>query len=110
MSKRKKAEQQLYVYSKGMVGFIDIDGTLINHNDQPIPHVVNFVKKMFKKGAQLVAWSQGGGDYAKRVCSDLRIAHMFKAFLDKPDFYVDDKEIHEYIGPHLRPENLKDNE
>lgn len=46
--------------------FIDVDGTLIDYNDNPRPYVVEFFSRLRVLGCTVVVWSAGGVDYAER--------------------------------------------
>ena len=95
-------------YHKGMVVYVDIDDTLIDLDDRPLLHVINFVKALKEeRGCELIAWSGGGKDWAKHATIQLGIDHLFDMFLDKPEAIVDDLEFKDFCHLHVRPKDLK---
>ena len=95
-------------YRKGMVVYVDIDGTLIDWDDKPMIHVIDFVKALKeKRGCELIAWSGGGKDWAEHATKQLGINHLFDMFLDKPDATIDDLEFAEFCHLRVKPDELK---
>lgn len=47
--------------------FVDVDGTLIDKDDHPRPHIIELFQRIKKANAILVVWSGGGAEYAKSV-------------------------------------------
>lgn len=45
--------------------FVDVDGTLIDQNDNPRPYIVEFFSRIKDLGCTIVVWSAGGADYAE---------------------------------------------
>jgi len=89
--------------------FVDVDGTLVDHLDNPRPYVRKFFYSLKEElGCRVIVWSAGGHDYANRkigmisrkIQKDLNPfidAYMWKADSDKiveanPQFYIDDVE------------------
>lgn len=76
-----------------LVVYVDVDDTLVRSVGAkriPIPAMVAHVRALFGQGAQLYAWSSGGGDYARSTAVDLGIADCFSGFLPKPNVVIDD--------------------
>ena len=75
--------------------YVDVDDTLIRSGTKrlPIPETICKVQELWNAGAHLYCWSMGGGDYARNVCIELHIDHMFLAFLPKPHVCIDDQAI-----------------
>ena len=46
--------------------FVDVDGTLIDQNDNPRPYIIEFFTRIKDLGCTIVVWSAGGADYAER--------------------------------------------
>ena len=79
---------------KVSVIFVDVDDTLIRSSGTkqiPIPHAVQYVRKMHQSGHLLFCWSRGGADYSREVALRLGIADCFVCFLPKPDLVLDDR-------------------
>jgi hydroxymethylpyrimidine pyrophosphatase-like HAD family hydrolase len=55
--------------------FVDVDGTLIDIEDNPRPHIPEFILKLKELGCTIVIWSGGGADYAEQkfnaICNRL---------------------------------------
>jgi predicted HAD superfamily phosphohydrolase YqeG len=89
--------------------FVDVDDTLIRSVGKkriPMPSVVAEIKMLYDSGAALYLWSSGGGDYARASAIELKIEHLFVAFLPKPDVYIDDQAVHEWrFCHHVLPTN-----
>ena len=45
--------------------FVDVDGTLIDIEDNPRPYIPEFILKLKELGCTIVIWSAGGDDYAE---------------------------------------------
>lgn len=89
--------------------FVDVDDTLVRsvgNKRIPMPSVVAGIKMLFDEGAALYLWSSGGSDYARASAIELKIEHLFIAFLPKPDVYVDDQAVHDWrFCTHVLPTN-----
>ena len=87
--------------------FVDVDGTLIDANDEPRPYVSELLYCLKKQlDCYVIVWSAGGDDYARRklgmisrkidvdlipfVDAYLWKADMDKIVIDNPRFYIDD--------------------
>ena len=101
-------------YIKGQWVYVDIDNTVIDHAGKRIEHVIEFIEKLFEdRDCTLIAWSQGGADWAEHICNDIDIEGYFKYFLEKPSAYIDDLEFDDFCKAHvypieLHPDNLGD--
>lgn len=101
--------------------FVDVDDTLLLHNksDYPlelhkhiphngrvfvgVPHTKNILmmEKFFNLGYEIIVWSKTGKTYAEAVVRALQLTHEVSACLTKPDFYMDDKGMEEWMGPRV---------
>jgi hypothetical protein len=88
--------------------FIDVDLTLIDHDDRTRPNVKELIEKLRRLDCKIVIWSAGGHLYAEqkfdRICQDVNFnlrgyvhAYWWKAWQDKivitaPRFYIDDEQ------------------
>jgi hydroxymethylpyrimidine pyrophosphatase-like HAD family hydrolase len=73
----------------------DVDGTLIDDNDQPREGVINTLELLyFYSGADIIVWSGGGADYAEMWGNRINLPHgikyMAKTNLIRPDIAFDD--------------------
>ena len=81
--------------------YVDVDGTLIDYDDNPRKPIIQLVKSLAKNShVTLYCWSGGGHDYARMWAERLKIAHLFKGFATKlitppspVDITIDDEEI-----------------
>lgn len=62
---------------------------------------INTIKKFYKLGYTIIAWSKTGSDWAERVCKHLDIDKYISCYLTKPTYYLDDKDVNEWIGPRI---------
>ena len=94
------------------VVYIDVDDTLVRSvgtKHIPMPGVVSRVRALHQEGVALYLWSSGGGDYARASAVELGIEHCFLGFLPKPDAYVDDQSVSEWLYcRHVLPSNAGD--
>lgn len=101
--------------------YVDIDDTLLIHNKSEypvemhivvphngrvfvgVPHHKNILmmEKFYNLGYDIIVWSKTGAMYAQAVIEKLKISHPIKAVLSKPDFYLDDKGVEEWMGPRV---------
>jgi len=91
--------------------FVDVDGTLIDHNDNPRPYIIELFQRLNTMGCNIIVWSAGGAQYAQRKIGMIsnRLSHTLKevvnldeliyAYADKSappviedslKFYIDD--------------------
>jgi len=80
-------------WKPGTVVYVDVDDTIMDRHDHPKPSVIEFLHYAKSRGCRLFLWSQAGDDYCKEHAERLGIAHLFQAFLPKPDIAVDDLQI-----------------
>ena len=69
--------------------YIDVDGTLIDHNNNLYSGVREALAYL-NKWYTLVCWSFGGADYARSVCESHSISEQFVRFETKPQIVIDD--------------------
>lgn len=95
--------------SRQRIVFVDVDDTLVRSVGTkriPMPSVIADITALHAGGATLYLWSSGGGDYARASAVELKIDHLFTAFLPKPDAYVDDQAVQEWrFCIHVLPTN-----
>lgn len=70
--------------------FVDIDLTLVDAQQVIRPGATAAMQVLFDAGCHLFLWSTGGGAYCRQIAERYEIAHLFEAFLPKPDIYIDD--------------------
>ncbi|HEY5233184.1 MAG TPA: HAD hydrolase family protein [Verrucomicrobiae bacterium] len=76
--------------------FIDVDGTLLNSNEQIDPRAKEILRQtVLKLSAEypdsgLYLWSGAGGAYARKAAEDCGVVSFFSGFAGKPDVIVDD--------------------
>ena len=68
---------------------IDVDQTIIAHNDNLLPGVKDKIIHLFEHN-RLWCWSHGGKDYALKVLKRHGLNGFFDKILDKPFYYIDD--------------------
>jgi haloacid dehalogenase-like hydrolase len=76
--------------------FIDVDGTLLNSNEQIDPRAKEILRHMVLKlsaeypDSGLYLWSGAGGAYARKAAESCGVVSYFSGFAGKPDVIVDD--------------------
>lgn len=45
--------------------YIDVDGTLVDHNDNVRPHIPELIDGLTELGCTIIIWSAGGEEYAE---------------------------------------------
>ena len=97
---------------KPRVVYVDVDDTLVRYDGAkrvPIPAVSARVKALRAAGETLYLWSSGGADYARTVATELGLEDCFAAYLPKPDTYIDDLPMHDWINcEHSLPSSADD--
>jgi hydroxymethylpyrimidine pyrophosphatase-like HAD family hydrolase len=92
--------------------YIDVDDTLIRSVGSkrvPMPRVVEAVRSLHARGAQIFLWSTGGAAYAQQAAIELGISSCVVAYLPKPHVYIDDQPVQDWRGcRHLLPANASD--
>lgn len=84
---------------------VDIDETLVMwKGDSYTPHNahIELIKRFHKRGHTLIAWSQGGAEWASRVVSELGLEEYFFMAMGKVDWFVDDKPSSEFMPESIR--------
>ena len=74
--------------------YVDVDDTLIRSSGTkriPMPAMVDQVRSLYQRGASLICWSAGGGEYARRSAMETGLDHCFSHFLSKPNLMIDDQ-------------------
>jgi hypothetical protein len=70
--------------------FVDVDLTLVDAQQVILPGALDAMKVLYDAGCHLFLWSTGGCAYCRQIAERHGIAHLFEAFLPKPDIYIDD--------------------
>lgn len=78
-------------YPRPKVIFIDVDGTLVVKGKVNLP-VVNWMKKQYAKGFEIIVWSSRGKEYVDRIVKEAEISHLV-ATISKPGYIVDDMRL-----------------
>lgn len=73
-----------------MAVFIDIDLTLIDIDGNLLPEVSSRLQEMRARQYDLIAWSQGGKEYADKVLKKHKLKKYFSAVVTKPRIIIDD--------------------
>jgi len=74
----------------------DVDGCLIDYNDKPVNFILTTLRMYQKAGAEIIIWSGGGAEYAKRWAERLKLGKVrcaFKGDIDNVDIAYDDEEV-----------------
>jgi hypothetical protein len=85
--------------SGALVVYVDIDDTLVRSVGTkriPMSAVLDRIRDLAAGGAELYAWSSGGGLYARESARELGVEELFQAFLPKPHVMVDDQPASEW--------------
>lgn len=64
----------------------DVDGTLIDYDDNPREDIIQLLVEFADANFRITVWSGGGRDYAKQVVKDLGLEHLVDQYLTKTDF------------------------
>lgn len=98
--------------------YVDVDDTLllhdlslykrkewvtIVHNRRSftgVPHKANIAMllKFYSLGYQVIVWSKTGAIYAQEVVSALKLSPYVDYCLTKPDYYLDDHDVNQWMG------------
>ncbi len=73
--------------------YVDIDNTLViweGENFYGHPEHIESIKKFYKRGHTLVAWSAGGAGWADHAVQSLNLESYFTLAIGKPDWFIDD--------------------
>lgn len=82
--------QRNYIdYPKPDVVYIDVDGTLLV-DDQVNHQLVDWARRRFAEGKEIIIWSARGADNAKRAVELCGIGDIVSHTLSKPGYVVDD--------------------
>lgn len=91
----------MIVLRKNKVLFCDVDKTLIiwESGNQWHPHEEHIaLLRQFKyQGHGVVVWSAGGYEWAERAVYLLGIDDLVDLIVNKPDWYIDDKKVEEFM-------------
>lgn len=82
-----------------LVVYVDVDDTLIRTAGSkriPVSGTSEHVRGLSEAGAILYCWSSGGGEYARAIADELKIADCFSGFLPKPNVIVDDQPVSDW--------------
>jgi hydroxymethylpyrimidine pyrophosphatase-like HAD family hydrolase len=84
-----------------MIVAFDIDGTLIDYNDEPRKKIISLLKIFKSFGHKIIVWSGGGKDYASLLISRLKLDKFVDEYHSKVshpygknvDICFDDEEV-----------------
>lgn len=99
--------------------YIDVDDTLVVYNSPKFysatastvdykngkvyfvrnQNNIDLLKHFYSLGYDILVWSKTGADWARLVCESIKVDKFVSAYLTKPTFYIDDKDVEEWIGP-----------
>lgn len=63
---------------------------------------INKLKEFYKKGYEIVAWSASGKEWSTLIVEQLGLKDIVDYCLSKPDFYIDDLDITQFMLPEQR--------
>ena len=89
------------------VAYFDIDGTLVNDDNEPNVHVLSLLNYLHARECRIYLWSAGGEDNCRRVAARYGIEAMISAYLPKPVISVDDMRYDDYVFLKLHPRDLE---
>ncbi len=69
---------------------IDVDGTLLDENENLNPQSSEKLLQLQSKGHRLQLWSTGGADYAKKIAIKFGLTGFFESYATKADVAIDD--------------------
>ena len=79
-----------------MIVAFDVDGTLIDYEDNPRHTIIDLLKRHSEQGDYVIVWSGGGKEYAQRWVTRLGLDEYVNKVLPKswpvhPDLTYDDQ-------------------
>lgn len=89
----------------------DVDGTLIDYDDNPRLDIIDLLLAFRRGGFRIIVWSGNGDDYAELIIGRLGLRHVVDGYLSKAHglppgtaFTVDDNNVNFrvpnlYVGP-----------
>ncbi len=69
---------------------IDVDGTILDANENLLPHVRQSLQLLKDSGHILQLWSAGGANYAYKHALNNELTDLFESYAKKPDIAIDD--------------------
>ena len=69
---------------------IDVDGTLLDANERPVPQARESLQRLKDAGHCLQLWSGGGAEYAEKIARTFNLTHLFDSYAKKTDVAIDD--------------------
>jgi hypothetical protein len=70
--------------------FVDVDLTLVDHNQHLLPGAREALRLLAERGCHLFLWSSAGAKHAQGIAARHGIADLFEGFVAKPDIVIDD--------------------
>ncbi len=86
--------------------YVDVDDTLVRSfgtKRVAIAHMVELVRALHGRGAELYCWSTAGAAYARTAAEELGVADCFAACLPKPRLLLDDVLVNAWKLQQLHP-------
>ncbi len=69
---------------------IDVDGTILDANENLLPHTRENIQLLKDAGHCLQLWSAGGADYAYKYALKNKLTDLFDSYAKKSDVAIDD--------------------
>jgi hypothetical protein len=69
---------------------IDVDGTILDANENLLPHARESIQLLKDAGHCLQLWSAGGADYAYKHALKNKLTDLFESYAKKSDIAIDD--------------------
>lgn len=91
----------MIILKKNKVLYCDIDRSLIMWEDGANWHVhelhIKLLEQFKYQGHGIVLWSAGGWKWAEKAARMLKITHLVDLCINKPDWWLDDKSVSEFM-------------
>ena len=84
-------------------GYIEIENPYTNGTVFLKPHKehIKIVKHFHSRGYHIIAWSGGGGRWARAVVEALSLNEYIDEIMCKPIKYIDDEDVSEWFGSRI---------
>ena len=82
-----------------MIICFDVDGTLIDEQEQPVREMVELANALYRAGERVYCWSGGGAVYARQAADRVGLSPFISCLakdrvtpVGVPDLVIDDEE------------------